>query len=82
LTGADFRGANLSEAYLERSNLEGANLSGANLRRAVLSGANLSNTTLTEVRLEWATYSKETQWPKDFDPEKFGAYSADAFDLF
>jgi uncharacterized protein YjbI with pentapeptide repeats len=82
LTGVDFRGANLSEAYLERINLEGANLSGANLRRAVLIGANLSKTTLTEVRLEWAIYSKETQWPQDFEPEKFGAYSADTIELF
>jgi uncharacterized protein YjbI with pentapeptide repeats len=60
LIGANLRRANLSRAFLYRTNLIGAeflgaNLSGAFLDQAILTGANLIDANLTGVFLRWAT---------------------------
>jgi hypothetical protein len=54
LSGADLRGAYLSDAYLRGANLSGADLSGAYLRGANLSGADLSGAYLSDADLSSA----------------------------
>ena len=54
LSGADLRGANLSEADLSEANLSGADLHKAGLSGAGLSGANLSEANLSEADLSGA----------------------------
>ena len=63
LSGANLRGADLSEAYLYGANLRGADLSeadlyGANLRGADLSEADLSGADLSRADLSGADLSK------------------------
>ena len=65
LENFEFRGENLSRANLSRANLSGSDLRGADLCNADLSGA----------RLRGALYDVETQFPRDFDAEKAGAYA-------
>jgi len=57
-SGADLRGANLSEADLREAYLRGANLSEADLREAYLRGANLSEADLSEADLNEADLSE------------------------
>jgi uncharacterized protein YjbI with pentapeptide repeats len=76
--GADFRRANLHEAWLRdaclhaadlrNADLEGADLEGADLDAADLQGANLDG-----ADLRGATFSPETAWPAGFDPLAAGA---------
>jgi len=54
LSDANLRGANLSYANLRGANLSGANLSGANLSYANLRGANLSDAYLSGANLSYA----------------------------
>ena len=73
LRGARFWGANLELAHLQNADLRGAFLLGANLSFAHLEGADLRGADLTHAnlesaRLDGATYDRQTQWPKDFDP--------------
>ncbi len=68
LIGADLEGLDLSGMELRGANLHRANLSGADLTAANLSNADLSNTILVG-----ATYTTQTEWPEDFDPEAAGA---------
>ena len=57
LRGANLRGANLSGAYLRGADLSGADLSGAYLRGADLSGADLSRADLSGANLSGANLS-------------------------
>jgi len=57
LRGANLRGANLSDADLSDANLRGADLSGANLRGANLSDADLSDADLSDANLRGANLS-------------------------
>ena len=57
LSGANLRGADLSDADLRRANLSGANLRGADLRRANLRGADLSDADLRRADLSGADLS-------------------------
>src|SRR4029453_10017444 len=76
--GADFRRANLHEAWLRDAclhaadlrdaDLEGADLEGADLDAADLRGANLDG-----ADLQGATFSPETAGPAGFDPLAAGA---------
>ena len=54
LKGANLKGANLSEAYLEKANLREAYLEKANLTEANLKKANLREANLSEAHLEKA----------------------------
>ncbi len=54
LHGADIRGVNLRDAYLDRSNLRGANLSSSELSGANLSNADLHGTDLSNANLHGA----------------------------
>ena len=58
LTGAKFRGTNLTKANLPLANLSGADLSKAILRYANLSGANLDSANLTRGNLSAADLSE------------------------
>jgi uncharacterized protein YjbI with pentapeptide repeats len=92
LAGANLAGANLAEAILVGANLAGANLEGASLAGVNLGGANLVEANLVGTDLEGATFedaylgpanmkdalfSKQTIWPKDFDPLAAGAIHKD-----
>ena len=69
---ASLVGAVLTEADLSKANLVQANLEKANLEKANLSGSNLSGTNLTQTNLQAATYTSDTQFPKDFEPAAQG----------
>ena len=43
------------------------------LIRADLTGANLQNANLQNTELTNTKYDRDTQWPKNFDPETAGA---------
>jgi uncharacterized protein YjbI with pentapeptide repeats len=68
LPGADFRRANLREAWLRDACLHAADLRDADLEGADLRGANLDG-----ADLQGATFSPETAWPAGFDPVAAGA---------
>ena len=82
LIGANMCNANLCEADLFQADLSGADLShadlsNANLSEAKLSGANLSNCDMNIVRFLNAKYTVDTQWPKGFEPDTYGAVMRD-----
>ena len=60
LKGANLKGANLSEAYLEKANLREAYLEKANLTEANLKKANLREANLSEAHLEKANLKGAT----------------------
>jgi hypothetical protein len=83
LRGAFLFATNLCGAWLMRASLVGANLHGAilkdadlsatDLSGAILSGVDLSETKLGKAILKGAKYSKNSRWPKGFDPKAAGA---------
>ncbi|MCW5314416.1 hypothetical protein GTQ43_11535 [Nostoc sp. KVJ3] len=75
---ANLIGARLAGANLWGVNLEGANLSNANLEAANLGGANLSNANLSNTELIRAVYTKETKFPKNFNPANKTMYLIDS----
>ena len=77
MSRANLSGAELSQADLSGADLSHADLSNANLSEAKLSGANLSNCDMNNVRLLNAKYTVDTQWPKGFDPDAYGAVMRD-----
>jgi len=82
LIGAIMCRANLCEADLFQADLSGADLSdadlsNANLSEAKLSGANLLNCDMSNVKLLNAKYTVDTQWPKEFEPDTYGAIMRD-----
>ncbi|MFN6539631.1 MAG: pentapeptide repeat-containing protein [Nostoc sp. EkiNYC01] len=75
---ANLIGVRLAGANLWGVNLEGANLSNANLEAANLGGANLSNANLSNTELIRASYTKETKFPKNFNPANKTMYLIDS----
>jgi uncharacterized protein YjbI with pentapeptide repeats len=78
LPGADFRRANLYEAWLRDACLHAADLRDADLKDADLEGADLDaadlrGANLDGADLQGATFSPETAWPAGFDPVAAGA---------
>src|SRR4029453_6216014 len=76
--GADFRRANLHEAWLRDACLHAADLRDADLEAAHLEGADLDaadlrGANLDGADLQGATFSPETAWPAGFDPLEAGA---------
>jgi len=79
--GADFRRANLHQAWLRDTCLHAADLRNADLRDADLEGADLDaadlrGANLDGADLQGATFSPETAWPAGFDPMAAGASPA------
>ena len=73
LPGADFRRANLHEAWLRDACLHAADLRDADLEGADLDAADLRGANLDGADLQGATFSPETAWPAGFDPVAAGA---------
>ncbi len=73
LSNANLSGAFLQFSQLQRSNLTNANLENADLRESSLYDTDMTNANLTGTLFEKATYSKDTKWPKGFDPVAAGA---------
>ena len=78
LPGADFRRANLHEAWLRDACLHAADLRDADMEDAHLEGADLDAADLRGANLDGAdlrgaTFSPETAWPAGFDPVAAGA---------
>jgi uncharacterized protein YjbI with pentapeptide repeats len=78
LRGADLTNTNLSETILHAAKLNKANLSGADLRGAKLNSSGRGNqllqaASLRGVNLTGVKFSKDTEWPKEYDPIKNGA---------
>jgi uncharacterized protein YjbI with pentapeptide repeats len=83
LRQTNFKGAILKEsvvisADLRNSDLSDADFRGSDLRQADLRWSNLKNTDFTDANLQGtilreAEYNTQTKWPKDFDPDIFGA---------
>ncbi|MCC5666505.1 pentapeptide repeat-containing protein [Nostoc sp. CHAB 5784] len=67
LNGTDLKGADLSGANLSSAYLSSVNLSGANLSRAKLSSINLSDANLSRANLSAAIYTKQTEFPPNFN---------------
>ncbi|MGB7378282.1 MAG: pentapeptide repeat-containing protein, partial [Rivularia sp. (in: cyanobacteria)] len=72
-SGADLNGANLINANLIDANLRGAYLRDAKLNNADLNGANLINANLIDAnlrgtKLNHSLYSKQTNFPENFNP--------------
>jgi uncharacterized protein YjbI with pentapeptide repeats len=57
--GADFTGANFTNAVVDRVTFDGANLSNANFYNAVITGATFEGTNLTGAQFEEALIGKE-----------------------
>jgi len=74
LAGADLVGARLLETDLTDATLNNANLSKANLYRARLYGASLIGANLEGADLRRVLYDDQTVFPKNFNPERSGAY--------
>jgi BTB/POZ domain-containing protein KCTD9 len=74
LAGADLVGARLLETDLTGATLNNANLSKANLYRARLYGASLIGANLEGADLRRSLYDDQTVFPKNFNPERSGAY--------
>ena len=66
---ADLRGADLSDAYLMRANLQDAILWG----RSGAFEVNLTNAHLDGADLRGAEYNDVIKWPEGFDPKAAGA---------
>jgi uncharacterized protein YjbI with pentapeptide repeats len=64
---------NLSRTNLNRANLSWTNLRVANLNSADLRWANLNSADLRWANLSKTKYNDATEWPRDFEPEEFGA---------
>ena len=77
LEQASLSGATLTGADFAKANLVQANLNQANLEKANLSGTNLSGASLAQSNLQGALYTKDTQFPKDFDPTANGMIAYD-----
>lgn len=72
-SGADLAYANLTDAIFLAVEFNEANLRVAKLRNVALGGVDLSSAHLEEADLSGATYSRDTKWPPNFDPEAAGA---------
>ena len=82
LKEVDFENATLSQANMTDAHLEGANFTAANLQSADLRdgyfvnvcfvGANLRNAKFQGANLEGASYSVETSFNSDFEPNTWG----------
>jgi hypothetical protein len=70
---ADLRCANLRETDIVEGTWEGTDCRGADLRGARILGVDLHSAKLAGANLQDAIYTKETKWPKGFDPKKHGA---------
>jgi hypothetical protein len=64
---------NFKYAILWGANCAHADFRQANLMRSTLFGADLSTANLKGTNLWLAWYSRDTKWPKGFNPEKAGA---------
>ncbi len=73
LNGAKLREVNLNAAQLSGVDLRGADLTAAALEHAQLHKVDLTAAVLDRVRLLFANYDKQTQWPTDFEPSSRGA---------
>jgi uncharacterized protein YjbI with pentapeptide repeats len=78
LSKANLNEADLPKAKLIEANLRKANFYKADLRKAELLDANLveaclKDAKLDEINLEGAIYNRQTIFPKDFNPSKYGA---------
>ena len=73
LTGADLAYANLTDAILLAVEFSEANLRKATLGNVALGGVDLSKAQLEGADMDGATYSRDTKWPPNFDPEAAGA---------
>ena len=74
LKGASFKDTDLTgavfyNALLDNADFTNAKLYGADFRWARLTGATLVNADLTN-----AIYDNTTEWPKEYDPQKAGAF--------
>ena len=72
LSGVDFTGRDLENAYFKKSNLINTNFTGAKLAKANFKGAQIMGANFTEADLrgadfEGAKYNSATKFPKGFD---------------
>lgn len=75
LSKLDLSNSKFVQTNLKGINLSGANLTGVNLSGANLRDANLENVQFEKIKLTLATYNKNTIFPRNFNPERFGAIS-------
>lgn len=66
-------GAILDQANLCRADLTGADVAWASFRACKLWGTKMLCSRLDEISLNGATFTQDTSWPNDFDPESKGA---------
>lgn len=76
LNGCNLENSNLQNAKLIKAELKGTHLNNADLENAKLNNADLRGTDLSKVNLEGANftgclYSKKTNFPENFDFEKY-----------
>ena len=72
-----FTDANLNNADFSNSEIKNTNLSHANLR-----GVNFKTSKLIKVNLRDAVFDEKTNWPKNFNPKKYGAIEFKNFNPF
>ena len=75
-SGADLRGANLTNAVIDRVDFSGADLTGATLRNAVLTGLTWTGAILTDVDFEDALIGSQDAAALCANPSLVGASRA------
>lgn len=75
--GANFSDADLSVIIFNNTILENANLKNANLEHCYFKNANLKGANLKDAKFRETIYNRNTIFPDEFDPEKFGLLKAE-----
>ena len=72
-----FTDANLSNSKFINSQIKNTNLTHSNLK-----GVDFKSSNLLNVNLRDAIYNNQTRWPKNFNPDKYGAIKSKYFNPF